>query len=151
MERAAFAKLNAERVAAGEEPWKNPRNSTAGALKLLDPRESARRPMKLLTYEVVGDARGRTHFELLAWMKSLGLPVSADVARVTSLEELLAYVAGWQHGSGSSCPTPPTGWSSRSTRSRSAGCSAPPTARRAGPSPTSFPPSRRPRSYCRSR
>ncbi|MGZ3428979.1 MAG: NAD-dependent DNA ligase LigA, partial [Polyangia bacterium] len=97
-ERAAFAKLNAERVAAGEEPWKNPRNATAGALKLLDPRESAKRPMKLLTYEVVGDARGRTHFELLAWMKSLGLPVSADVARVTSLEELLAYVAGWQHG-----------------------------------------------------
>jgi DNA ligase (NAD+) len=97
-ERAAFAKLNAERVAAGEEPWKNPRNATAGALKLLDPRESARRPMKLLTYEVVGDARGRTHFELLAWMKSLGLPVSADVARVTSLPELLAYVAGWQHG-----------------------------------------------------
>jgi DNA ligase (NAD+) len=97
-ERAAFAKLNAERVAAGEEPWKNPRNATAGALKLLDPRESAKRPMKLLTYEVVGDARGRTHFELLAWMKSLGLPVSADVARVTSLAELLAYVASWQHG-----------------------------------------------------
>ncbi|HWE26452.1 MAG TPA: NAD-dependent DNA ligase LigA [Polyangia bacterium] len=97
-ERAAFAKLNAERVAAGEEPWKNPRNATAGALKLLDPRESARRPMKLLTYEVVGDERGRTHFELLAWMKSLGLPVSSDVARVTSLPELLAYVAGWQHG-----------------------------------------------------
>ncbi len=98
MERATFARLNAERVAAGEEPWKNPRNSTAGALKLLDPRESARRPMKLLTYEVVGDARGRTHFELLAWMKSLGLPVSGDVARVTSLAELLAYVQGWQHG-----------------------------------------------------
>ena len=39
MERAAFEKLNAERVEAGEEPWKNPRNSTAGALKLLDPRE----------------------------------------------------------------------------------------------------------------
>ena len=98
MEKQAFAKLNAERVAAGEEPWKNPRNSTAGSLKLLDPRQSARRPMKLLTYEVVGDARGRTHFELLAWMKSLGLPVAADVARVTSLAELVDYVHGWQHG-----------------------------------------------------
>ncbi|HEY2748731.1 MAG TPA: NAD-dependent DNA ligase LigA [Polyangia bacterium] len=98
MERATFARLNAERAAAGEELLKNPRNSTAGALKLLDPRESARRPMKLLTYEVVGEAHGRTHFELLAWMKSLGLPVSADVARVTSLPELIAYVQGWQHG-----------------------------------------------------
>jgi DNA ligase (NAD+) len=98
MEKQAFANLNAERVAAGEEPWKNPRNSTAGALKLLDPRESARRPMKLLTYEVVGEQHGRTHFELLAWMKSLGLPVSSDVARVTSLAELIAFVQSWQHG-----------------------------------------------------
>jgi DNA ligase (NAD+) len=97
-ERAAFEKLNAERVARGEEPWKNPRNATAGALKLLDPRESAKRPMKLLTYEVVGESHGRTHFELLAWMKSLGLPVSSDIVRVTSLEELIAYVESWQHG-----------------------------------------------------
>jgi len=98
MERAAFEKINAERVAAGEEPWKNPRNSTGGSLKLLDPREAARRPMKLLTYEVVmgsGDVEARTHFELLAWMRRLGLPVSSDVARVASLPELLAAVAGW--------------------------------------------------------
>ena len=104
MERATFERLNAERLAAGEEVLKNPRNSTAGALKLLDPRESARRPMKLLTYEVVGAAHGRTHFELLAWMKSLGLPVSSDVARVTSLPELIAYVEGWQHGKRLSLP-----------------------------------------------
>ncbi|HEX9100830.1 MAG TPA: NAD-dependent DNA ligase LigA, partial [Polyangia bacterium] len=97
-ERAAFETLTAARVEAGEEPWKNPRNATAGALKLLDPRESAKRPMKLLTYEVVGAAHGRTHFELLSWMKALGLPVSSDIVRVTSLEELLAYIAGWQHG-----------------------------------------------------
>ncbi|HEX8953689.1 MAG TPA: NAD-dependent DNA ligase LigA, partial [Polyangia bacterium] len=30
--------------------------------------------------------------------KALGLPVSSDIVRVTSLEELLAYIAGWQHG-----------------------------------------------------
>ena len=47
MERAAFEKLNAQRVAVGEEPWKNPRNSTGGSLKLMDPREAAKRPMKL--------------------------------------------------------------------------------------------------------
>lgn len=108
MEKEAFAKLNAERIAAGEEAWKNPRNSTAGSLKLLDPREAAKRPMKLLTYEVVShgapnggaiaEQHGRTHFELLAWMKSLGLPVSSDVKRVTSLAELIAYVEAWQHG-----------------------------------------------------
>jgi DNA ligase (NAD+) len=98
MEKEPFAKLNAERIAAGEEPWKNPRNFTAGSLKLLDSRLSAKRPMKLLTYEVVGAEHGKNHFELLAWLKSLGLPVSSDVARVTSLAELIAYVEGWQHG-----------------------------------------------------
>jgi DNA ligase (NAD+) len=95
MERAAFEKLNAERVKVGEEPWKNPRNSTGGSLKLLDPREAAKRPMRLFTYEVVGDGPARTHFELLAWMKELGLPVSTDVTRVSSLKELIAAVEGW--------------------------------------------------------
>jgi DNA ligase (NAD+) len=92
MEKEAFVRLNAARLDAGEEPWKNPRNSTAGALKLMDPRLAAKRPMKLLTYEVVGEAHGRNHFELLAWMKSLGLPVSPDVVRITSLPELIRYV-----------------------------------------------------------
>jgi DNA ligase (NAD+) len=95
MERAAFEKINAERVAAGEEPWKNPRNSTAGSLKLQDPRLAAKRPMKLLTYEVVGDGPAHTHFELLDWMKKLGLPVSPDIQRVESLPQLIEAVEGW--------------------------------------------------------
>src|SRR5204863_4305975 len=33
-----FAHVRAAQVAAGEEPFRNPRNSTAGALKLLDPK-----------------------------------------------------------------------------------------------------------------
>ncbi|HZS42198.1 MAG TPA: NAD-dependent DNA ligase LigA [Polyangia bacterium] len=92
MDRAAFEKLNAERVSAGEEPWKNPRNSTGGSLKLMDPREAAKRPMKLLTYEVVGDGPAKTHFQLLDWMKHLGLPVSPDVKRLETLDELIAYI-----------------------------------------------------------
>ena len=99
MDRAAFEKVNAERVRAGEEPWKNPRNSTAGSLKLQDARLAARRPMKLLTYEVVGaqgaTMPGKTHFELLDWMKRIGLPVSPDVGRVEALPELLEAVKGW--------------------------------------------------------
>jgi DNA ligase (NAD+) len=97
MDRAAFEKMNAARVTAGEEPWKNPRNSTAGSLKLQDPRQAAARPMKLYTYEVVGQAaeRPKTHFELLDWMLKLGLPVSSDVTRVASLGALLEAVKGW--------------------------------------------------------
>ena len=99
MDREAFERVNAARVAAGDEAWKNPRNATGGGLKLLDPREAAKRPMRLLTYEVVlgaGEPPARTHFELLAWMKRLGLPVSTDVARVASWDELAAAVHAWE-------------------------------------------------------
>ncbi len=99
MNRDAFERVNTARIAAGEEPWKNPRNATGGGLKLLDPQEAARRPMRLFTYEVVvAGGRGpalKTHFELLAWMTQLGLPVSTDVARVESLDALLASILAW--------------------------------------------------------
>ena len=99
MNRDAFERVNTARIATGEEPWKNPRNATGGGLKLLDPKEAAQRPMRLYTYEVVvAGGRGpayKTHFELLAWMSQLGLPVSTDVARVESLEALLASIDTW--------------------------------------------------------
>src|SRR5262245_52665629 len=48
--RASFAKTNAERVSAGEEPFANPRNSTAGSLKQLDPRLVAKRRLEVSVY-----------------------------------------------------------------------------------------------------
>ncbi|MEM9493473.1 MAG: NAD-dependent DNA ligase LigA, partial [Myxococcota bacterium] len=75
MTRANFAELNRARVAAGEEPFKNPRNTAAGSIKLLDPRQVAERPMMVTLYEVVGgEEHAGSHFEVLAWMRSIGLP-----------------------------------------------------------------------------
>jgi DNA ligase (NAD+) len=97
MERAAFEKVNAERVAVGEEAWKNPRNATGGGLKLQDPRMAAERPMRVFAYEVVAQKEppAKTHFELLDWLRALGLPVSPDTTRVTSLAELVAEIDRW--------------------------------------------------------
>src|SRR5947208_4690366 len=50
--KAGFQKLNAERKAAGEEPFANPRNAAAGSLKQLDPRMVAKRPLDILLYGV---------------------------------------------------------------------------------------------------
>ena len=102
MERAAFDQINAEREAAGEELYKNPRNFTGGTLKQLDPRIVATRPLKLFLYEVVGDevqagVAGGTHWEALAWMRRLGLPVSRDVVRVERFEALAEAVQSWRH------------------------------------------------------
>lgn len=99
MERAAFDKLNADRLLAGEDPFKNPRNATGGTLKQLDPRVVAGRPLKILLYEVVPASDvtpPQSHFQILSWLSELGLPVSRDIARVQTLEELLGQVSAWR-------------------------------------------------------
>jgi DNA ligase (NAD+) len=97
MDRAGFAKLNAERLAAQEEPFKNPRNATGGTLKQLDSRGVANRPLKILLYEVVGEVPGvKDHFGLLAYLRELGLPVYPDIARVHGTDALLEQLGKWQ-------------------------------------------------------
>src|SRR5689334_25243504 len=55
--KAGFQKLNAERKAAGEETFANPRNAAAGSLKQLDPRMVARRPLDIVLYSM-GEIQG---------------------------------------------------------------------------------------------
>ena len=91
-----FARLNAARAAAGEETFKNPRNTAAGSIKLLDPREVARRPMQAILYEVQGGERiARGHLESLAVAHRLGIPTSAHNTRAQSWDELAAAVQAW--------------------------------------------------------
>jgi DNA ligase (NAD+) len=67
--------LNVEREAQGLEPFANPRNAAAGAVRMLDPREVARRPLRALFYQVVEGAElHRTQHETLEWLEALGLP-----------------------------------------------------------------------------
>lgn len=97
MPRDGFDKLNAERLAAGEEPFKNPRNATGGTLKQLDSRIVAKRPLRVLLYEVVGEVAGlSTHSALLDYLRRLGLPVYPDTKTVGSLDALIAEVRVWQ-------------------------------------------------------
>jgi DNA ligase (NAD+) len=97
MNRADFAAMNAERVAAGEEAFKNPRNATGGTLKLLDARIVAERPLRVFFYEIVdGDRFHESHAAGLAWLKRLGLPVSKDIETVSDWDSLRACVERWQ-------------------------------------------------------
>lgn len=97
MTKAEFAEVNEARDALGEETFKNPRNLAAGSIKLLDPREVAKRPMRTILYEVVdGERYARGHLESLELVRQLGLPVSAHNSRATSWEELHAQVVSWR-------------------------------------------------------
>ena len=49
---SGFNKLNLSRVENGEEPFKNPRNTASGSLKLQDSKEVSKRPLECLLYSV---------------------------------------------------------------------------------------------------
>jgi len=67
--------LNVEREAQGLEPFANPRNAAAGAVRMLDPREVARRPLRAVFYQAVeGPELHATQHETLDWLEQLGLP-----------------------------------------------------------------------------
>jgi DNA ligase (NAD+) len=96
--RGAFAKLNEERAAAGEPTFANPRNSAAGSIRQLDPALAAARPLALWSYST-GALEGMTfesHFESLEWLREHGFPVSPDVARYDTLDEVVAACRGWE-------------------------------------------------------
>jgi len=92
--RSDFERLNARQREKGEKEFVNPRNAAAGALRQLDPRITATRPLRFLTYGV-GAAEGGelppTHSRLLEQLLAWGLPVSAERRRVRGLAGLLAY------------------------------------------------------------
>jgi len=97
MTKDEFAAINAARAEAGEEPFKNPRNTAAGSIKQMDPREVAKRPMRTILYEVVdGERYAGGHLASLERIRALGLPVSAHNSRATSWDDLIDRVHGWR-------------------------------------------------------
>src|SRR5437899_846634 len=93
--KADFARLNAEREAAGEPTFVNPRNSAAGSLRQLDPRETAKRPLSMFFYDVgeTGELRFSSHWEKLAKLKELGLRTNPENKLARSLDEIRAHYA----------------------------------------------------------
>jgi DNA ligase (NAD+) len=83
--------VNAAREAADDPPFANPRNAAAGSLRLLDPREVARRPLRIFLYELVAaPLHPGTHLECLARLASLGLPVHGMQKACASEDEVIA-------------------------------------------------------------
>lgn len=87
-----FRKLNADRVAAGEEPFANPRNATAGSLKQLDSRTVAKRPLAAVFYGISaleGMPFPATQEQVLELLKTLGFPTPARCWICQDIEEVI--------------------------------------------------------------
>ncbi|HZE61988.1 MAG TPA: NAD-dependent DNA ligase LigA [Burkholderiales bacterium] len=96
MTRAAFEKLNRRQAEAGEKLFINPRNTAAGAVRQLDPKITAQRPLSFFAYGY-GVLRGLRlpprHSELLDAIEHFGVPVNRDRKVVRGAEGLIAYHA----------------------------------------------------------
>jgi len=90
-----FDALNKKRLAAGEEPYRNPRNTASGSLKLQDSGETAQRPLACFFYALAGELTYATHWESLLEARSWGFSVPDSMQRVSSLEEMLTYIDYW--------------------------------------------------------
>ena len=91
-----FNAMNAERIAVGEEPYKNPRNTASGSLKLQDSAEVAKRPLECLLYSIVGQNTSiQTQFENLEKARSWGFKVPAIAKLTDSIDGVLEFVNYW--------------------------------------------------------
>jgi DNA ligase (NAD+) len=90
---AAFRRLNREREEAGLAPFANPRNSTAGSLKQLDPKISASRPLDLVCHGT-GEVRGvdfATHWDTIQGLAELGLKPVPKSRVLPTLDDVFAF------------------------------------------------------------
>ncbi|HEX5452259.1 MAG TPA: NAD-dependent DNA ligase LigA [Stellaceae bacterium] len=93
MERAGFFAVNAEREAAGEPVFANPRNVAAGSLRQLDPAITARRPLNFFCWGWGEASRpfARTQEEALARFAEWGFTVNPNVRLCRGIDDVLAY------------------------------------------------------------
>ncbi len=104
MNRKDFEALNERQRAAGGKVFVNPRNAAAGAIRQLDPKMAAQRPLSFFAYGI-GRAEGwrlpPTHSGVLDALADLGLPVSEERAVVQGAAGLVEYhrrIGGLRHG-----------------------------------------------------
>lgn len=91
-----FAKMNAERIQNGEEPYMNPRNTASGSLKLQDSAAVAQRPLDCLMYGIVGQNTGITsQWHMLEKARAWGFKVPTAAKLCKSTDEVLAFVNYW--------------------------------------------------------
>lgn len=98
MTRPELERLNVLRAEAGEEAYRNPRNTTAGTLKLLDPKQVAARHLEIALYDLlsVDVPRPSTHMEILTLLADWGLPVNPYYRHCPTIQEVLQSCEEWR-------------------------------------------------------
>jgi DNA ligase (NAD+) len=93
MTNSDLVQLNQQRAGLGEAEFKNPRNVTAGSIRLLDPKLCAKRKLRFLCHGI-GFCEGlqfSTHMEFLAKVRDLGIPITPMVKSFQSPQDVVDH------------------------------------------------------------
>ncbi len=91
-----FRKMNEERARQGLKLFANPRNSTAGTLKLQDPKIVSSRPLEIFTYYLIeGNNQMSLHSQKLNALKELGFHVNPHYTICKGMDEVINYCDLW--------------------------------------------------------
>lgn len=98
MEREAFVRMNEYREEEGLSVFANPRNSTAGSLKMQDPREVARRPIRYFAFDLLSDTYEGdfTQFRKMELLKEFGLPVCDHYSLCDNIDGVFGIIDNWR-------------------------------------------------------
>ncbi|MFD1315804.1 NAD-dependent DNA ligase LigA [Namhaeicola litoreus] len=91
-----FEKMNRERIGAGEDPYRNPRNTASGSLKLQDSSEVAARPLDCLLYQVVSERMPfSTHQEALQFASKIGFKIPKTIKVCENVNDIIDFINYW--------------------------------------------------------
>jgi DNA ligase (NAD+) len=105
LRKSDFEKLNNKREQHGLPAFANPRNAASGGVRQLDPKLTKERKLSFFAYSIGAfePAAGKnaekaiaTQSGALAYLKELGFPVNPNVARMESMDEVIAYCERWE-------------------------------------------------------
>ncbi|MDD2577520.1 MAG: NAD-dependent DNA ligase LigA, partial [Bacteroidales bacterium] len=94
-----FEEFNAQRIAQGEEPLANPRNAASGSIKLLNPKETAKRKLDCFLYFLLTEnnpeLNSLTHYQKLQKAKSWGFNIPSFMAICNNMEDIEGFIGYW--------------------------------------------------------
>ena len=91
-----FNKMNEKRIAEGEEPYRNPRNTASGSLKLQDSTLVAARPLQCFLYQMIADRTlFSTQIESLQAAHNLGFNVPEHHTLASTIDDVIRFITHW--------------------------------------------------------
>ena len=93
-----FVKINMQREEEGLATFANPRNAAAGSLRQIDPKMTAQRKLNIFLYGAATNPNLNidNQFELLSFLKDIGLRVNPNIRKATGFEQIREYIENWR-------------------------------------------------------